>query len=280
MQYNININQKAILEISKKTGVKLGLKHASIIDFYLKFRNSKKAKTKIFEEKEYVWISYSLILGNLPLLEIKSKDVLARYFIDLIKANILIKVVSKEMGNKTYWRPGENFEDLFFDTLPTFQSEPSDDPVDTLPTFQSVNNIHKDHINNKKEKAPSIFFEKIKQITNKLNLEGTPHQNQIISEITERIPKDKIEGYLEYLDQQINEKKEKYLKTAFQPVAFYNWYYKDYLGFLNVELEAQKKKEAKHQQDLEIIDSSKISKEELERQVKLFKDLKIKYKII
>lgn len=280
MQFTLSINQKALVELNKALGLDLNLKHGSIIDFFIKVKNNTEFQTKIIKGEEYIWLSYNKIIEELPLLKIKSKIVLARYFEDLVKANVLKKQVLKEEGNKTFWRQDVNLQCLVFDKeVSTKKFKGINSKVERVSTKKFSNHITNDQ-NTNQEKDPSIFFEKIKQITNKLNLEGTPHQNEIITEIIERTPKDKIEGYLEYLDQQINEKKEKYLKTAFQPVAFYNWYYKDYLGVLNVELEKEKEKETEYQQNLEIIDSSKLSKGELERQIRVYKDAKINYKII
>ena len=274
MQYNININQKALLDLSTKTDVKLGLKHACLIDFFTKFRNSNKAKTMIFEGNEYIWVSYGLILENLPLLEIKSKDVLARYFNDLIKAKILTKVTSKKMGNKTYWRQGENFGCLFFDTLPTFQSEPSDDLVDTLPTFQSVYNIHKDNINNNYSENPKIE-KKLNEVMELTNLSGTPYEFLTINKIKEKIPSEDLEDYLTYLINQIKLNTQKYLSKAYTAPAFYDWWYKDFLGQRNLNKKNETKETIK-----EIKKSDYKDENQFLAELEMLKSLNIKFNII
>lgn len=174
MHFNININQKAIMEIAKKTGVKLNLKHASLISSYRNFALSSKTKKQIINNKVFVWMSYSEVLEQNPLLglEITSKEVLARYFTDLIKAEIIERYLDKKEGNRTYFGAGKYFDNIYSDngTLPTLQSIPSDSTVDTLPTLQSDNNIYNNNYINKKEKSNKKESE-ISQIkTNNLHL--------------------------------------------------------------------------------------------------------------
>jgi biotin operon repressor len=151
-----------------------------------------------------------------------------------------------------------------------------------VPVNEIDSNLKSNLTSSKENHKEFPFFKKISLLAEKLNIKNDPPHLTLYQKLIDKIPNNKLDGYLDYLINNFDNPKfkPKYLENAFKPEAFYNWYYKDYLGVLNIELEKEKQKEAEYQQTLEVIDSSKLSKEELERQIQLYKDLNIKYKII
>lgn len=113
MQYNININQKALLEIALETNSKLRLEHGAVLDHFLKIKATEAFQTKIINEKSFIWISYKNVLRDLPLLYVESTRTISRYFQDLVDAKILEKFLDVE-NSKTFFAAGENFQKLFF----------------------------------------------------------------------------------------------------------------------------------------------------------------------
>lgn len=136
MQYNININQKALIEFSSD----LDLKDAAILDFILKAKENPFFETKIFNEKEYFWLSYSKIIEELPLLKIKNKNVLARKLRKLIDLGLLESYIDQSQGNKTYWKTGSNFYKLLFEGVSTQKSGGIYSKVERVSTQKSNNN--------------------------------------------------------------------------------------------------------------------------------------------
>ncbi len=112
MQYNININQKQLIELSSYLGIKINLKTASILDFF------KKAHTvfnkKIIKNDVYYKVEYEKVLEQNPLLGIEKKQV-ARHFDKLVEMSILKKQIVKGKGTETYFAPDFNYIKCFFE---------------------------------------------------------------------------------------------------------------------------------------------------------------------
>ena len=74
MLYNLNLNQKAIIE----SGFDIDVKD-SIIMMYIKMRMSNQDSKKITRKNSvYVRVAYSQFIKNLPILKIKSKRAMSR----------------------------------------------------------------------------------------------------------------------------------------------------------------------------------------------------------
>ena len=169
IKWNININQKAIIE----NKLNINFTDAAIFDFVYNFIASGNATSISIEGKLYHWIAYKYIINSMPLLEIKNKEVIARHIQKLCDCNLLEKVVSFEMGNKTFFKIGEKASCLFFDkiedypidsnhTLSTQKSEAIDSKVDTLSTQKSNNSYIKDtYINNKDRETKIAYRENV-----------------------------------------------------------------------------------------------------------------------
>lgn len=153
MNYNININQKAIVELNSELEDKLDLKDATILEWMLKFHAEPKSKKMLIGESVYFWGAYQLIIDENPLLEIDNKEVISRRVGRLVDAGLIQNFISKDEGNKTYFSITQKCFDLIKrdeKTLSTQKSIPIDSKVDTLSTQKSNNNniIYNNIINN------------------------------------------------------------------------------------------------------------------------------------
>ncbi len=179
MQYNFDINQKAIVELSKTTGVKLGLQEAVIIDFIAKFAHSGECEVIIIEGKVYYWLAYSKIIEECPLLGIKNKEVLARKIELLENAGILLKHYEAGKVRKTYFAFGPNYKHIVFDykknkqdvggTMPTEKSSLDEamptEKSSTMPTEKSNYHNTIDHTSTPENFDVENTEAHIKQIT-------------------------------------------------------------------------------------------------------------------
>lgn len=113
MNYNIYINQKAIVALNVNLKKKLDLKDVTILDWMLKFHAEPKSKKLMMgEDHVYFWGAYALIIRENPLLNISDKQKLAVRIDKLIDAGLLHKFLSKEKGNKTYFCIAQKCFDL------------------------------------------------------------------------------------------------------------------------------------------------------------------------
>jgi hypothetical protein len=119
MQYNININQKALVSVSTELKISLDLKDATILDFMVKFIHTGQLDCEIIDGKPFYWVAYQKIIDENPLLGIADKDVIARRLERLCSAKILTKELLKKKGNKTYFAFGSNYQKLVTDTPPS-----------------------------------------------------------------------------------------------------------------------------------------------------------------
>jgi hypothetical protein len=127
MKIYININQRAFSNISKETGVKLDLIDATIFEYIYKFSLSSKVLKKLINNRVYSWVSYGKIIEDNPLININSKDAIARRIKKLCEANILSKETIKEDGNKVYF----SVTDLAFQTIIEGQNVPTQEQMTT-----------------------------------------------------------------------------------------------------------------------------------------------------
>ena len=115
MKYTILINQYAVV----KNNLNLDLIDLVIFDFIKDFAHSKNCIKMKFEDGEYFWISHNLIIQELPLLGIKTKQGLIKRIDNLVDAGILEKYANCKFIGKTLYRFGEKYELLSFIDTPT-----------------------------------------------------------------------------------------------------------------------------------------------------------------
>jgi hypothetical protein len=104
---NIDINQKAVMRLRDKTGVKLDLVDVSLLDFFTKFSHTGKMDTILVGNRAAYRVTYSRFIEEMPLLEIENTRSMARRFAKLCDAKILfLEMVN---NNTPYFGFGENY---------------------------------------------------------------------------------------------------------------------------------------------------------------------------
>ena len=180
MQWNIQINQLAIDKYRKENKYKIDGSDAMIIDCIHQFCSTKIAQKNAIkiDDDIYFYLSYQLIIDQLPLLDIENKQVVSRRIQKLQEYGIIKTKILKELGNKLYITTTDILNsfytktpiDLKVDTLLTQKLTPSqphsqnpiDSKVDTLLTQKLNNNIdknNKDYYNDNNIKKENVFVE-------------------------------------------------------------------------------------------------------------------------
>ena len=92
--YNIQIPQQRILEVVPK----LSLEGAVILDYISRWElfSRDKSRKATIKNEEYVWLHYSTLIANLPILKIRSKDRVTRRINELVKLGLLKKEQLKD----------------------------------------------------------------------------------------------------------------------------------------------------------------------------------------
>lgn len=137
MQYNININQKAIID----SGLSIDYKDAAILDVCIKYGHSSSCIKMEFSGKIYYWFDHNKIAKELPLLSLK-KDSVYRRMKKMCEVGLVIQHPENEKMGKSFY----SFQDL---TLGLY-SEPSDKKTDTLgkPSVEPSDKKPTDHYTN------------------------------------------------------------------------------------------------------------------------------------
>ncbi len=137
MQYNININQKAIID----SGLQIDYKDAAILDVCMKYGHSSSCIKMEFCGKIYYWFDHNKIAKELPLLSLK-KDSVYRRMKKMCEVGLVIQHPENEKMGKSFY----SFQDL---TLGLY-SEPSDKKTDTLgkPSVEPSDKKPTDHYTN------------------------------------------------------------------------------------------------------------------------------------
>lgn len=132
MKYTININQYAAV----KLGLNLDFNDLAILSCIKDFATSGYAETIKKDGETYYWISHNLILQELPLLGIKTKNGLVKKIQKLIDANLLIKHEDCQTLGKTYYAFGKNNQLLDFNNKENVSTNTNTlhTKVDTPPT--------------------------------------------------------------------------------------------------------------------------------------------------
>ena len=169
IKYNININQKAIIE----NGLDINLTCAAIFDFIYNFISSGSSTSINIEGLQYYWVSYQYIIDSMPLLGIKNKETISRNIKKLVNCGLLEMRLLKEMNNKTFYRVGVNASVLFFGNVSTQRSIGVDSKIDRVSTQKSNNSyINDSDINNtNKNKNDHNNDRDLDSVKNKLELD-------------------------------------------------------------------------------------------------------------
>lgn len=130
MEYNLNINQRAVYELGLQD--KLDAIDLLLFDFVYHLMNKPNASKMTVNGKEYVMIRHNLIAQECPILGINHRDTFRKRMLKLVDAGLLNRCDSnQEVGNSLYSR-GEKFSVFVFSdqklgTLPTKIGTPADD---------------------------------------------------------------------------------------------------------------------------------------------------------
>ncbi|MGG7078617.1 conserved phage C-terminal domain-containing protein [Clostridium sardiniense] len=108
--------QNILIGYSQEKGIELGLdlKDLVILRFISTFIISKSLFKKEIDGRDFYWIKTSYIIEKLPMLNIKSKDMMMRRIKKLVKSNLLDYRLMKEGGTYTLYAIGSEYENLFF----------------------------------------------------------------------------------------------------------------------------------------------------------------------
>lgn len=127
MKYNININQNVLAYTN------LDLLDCAILDWLIAFCNSThEAVMKYRDENGYTWVSYSILLKDMPLLRIKSKGALSKRFKNIKEEGFIDTYIKN--GDRLFVKPTSKIDTLIFSTV--HKNERSGDnrsPKETLP---------------------------------------------------------------------------------------------------------------------------------------------------
>jgi hypothetical protein len=143
MLYNININQKAVIDNQWDN---LGLAELAVFTMIEKAIDSKILQTYIDQSGTWYWLAHSKIIEELPILRISSKKTTERYLYTLVEYKLIeLHPQNKQLG-RLYLRLGDEVKKLHF-TPQTKMSEgtskmsdPSDKNVLPPQTKMSDNN--------------------------------------------------------------------------------------------------------------------------------------------
>jgi hypothetical protein len=112
MQYHIHINQKAVIDLE----LNLGLHELAILDFMVKFSQTKRCERKIDGNEIYFWFSAALIIQELPILGINTRQGIAKRIDNLINCKVLSAHKDNQKLAKSWFKFEENCEKIFFHT--------------------------------------------------------------------------------------------------------------------------------------------------------------------
>ncbi len=145
MKYNININQKTIID----SGIDIDYKDAAILDTCMVFCHSSSCVKMEFSGKIYYWFNHSKIATELPLLSLKKDSVYRR-----MKKMCDLGLISQHPDNDRMGKSFYCFEDSTLglytepsDKKPNTLGKPSAKPSDKKPTYHYTND-HYTIINN------------------------------------------------------------------------------------------------------------------------------------
>jgi len=110
MKYTILINQYA----GVTNNMNLDLIDLAIFDFIKDFANSQSCVKMQTPEGIYFWISHQLIIDEMPLLGIKTKQGIIKRIENLIQSQVLKKHPNCEMYSKTLYSFGKGYDLLLF----------------------------------------------------------------------------------------------------------------------------------------------------------------------
>ncbi len=149
MKYTIEgFSQQTLIDFN------LDEKDALILRYFIDFKDSGNMTIKIIDDKPYYWLKSAALLKDLPILKIKSNDVLKRRLNKLIECKVLEHEHVLKGGSYSFYAVGESYHKLI--TIdPTQKSEGYDSKVGGGTTEKSEGYDSKVGAKNPSTKDPS-----------------------------------------------------------------------------------------------------------------------------
>lgn len=119
MKYNLNINQYAA--VTNKMDV--DIIDLAIFDFIKDFAHSPACMKIQTQEGVYFWVSHTLIMQEMPLLNIKTKAGIVKRIANLENAGLLKKHENCGRLGKTLYRFGPNYDKMIFNDDRVYTSQ-------------------------------------------------------------------------------------------------------------------------------------------------------------
>ena len=85
---------------------------ATILRYFIDFRDTKKMKTRVIEGECYYWLFYEAIIKEYPILNLKTKDSVYRRLKKLEEAGVLKRVTVRENGVYSFYNVDEKYMEL------------------------------------------------------------------------------------------------------------------------------------------------------------------------
>lgn len=184
MKYNINFNQKAVIDNNWDC---LTANHMVVLDCIVGSINSRKLITIIENGETWYWLTFSAILKQAPILRIKERrcrDIVK----DLYDCGLIDPHPENKKHNKHYIKLGTNYHKLIYvDGLQNNANVPPEDmqnnakgyaenckpPMQNNAHYNSINYNNTNIIKKEKENASLVLFESAFQIYKKSTSVGS-----------------------------------------------------------------------------------------------------------
>ena len=108
MQFGFYINQKAMVEMA----LDLNYDDIAVFEFIKSYTHSKKVEKLDVEGELYYWVSWKLIVEELPFLTIKSRYGVIRHINRLIEAGLLKRYENNGASGKSYFAFGDRYDEF------------------------------------------------------------------------------------------------------------------------------------------------------------------------
>lgn len=188
MKFNLNINQKSIIE----SNLDIDIQDACILDFISTFSHSDKIKKLFIGDKVYYWFDYNLVSENLPILKLK-KDTVYRRFKYLSEIGLLEPHPDNQNLGRPYYHLSQLLMSLFFtigfksdptEKNPTPYGNESVPPTEKNPNDNSIKyNVNKLYFDIEKKETVSEFektFEAFLKMRKEKKVANTEHAVSIL----------------------------------------------------------------------------------------------------
>lgn len=165
MQYNVNINQKAIIDAK----LDLDFEDAAIMAFIYSFSHSSAIDKMVSNNKEYYWFAYKKVLAELPLLKI-SKDRVYRKFKNMAELGLLEAHPDNKTLGRSYYAITQKMVALYHgnDSPPSVKTTDPYGENDVPPTVKTTDNhstIYQDTISDNTPPLSPVGGEQFEEST-------------------------------------------------------------------------------------------------------------------